>query len=496
MLNFIDKKLVQRSIEEDFPKISVMVIGDLMLDQYFWGKVSRISPEAPVPIVNIERKTCSLGGAGNVALNLIALGCKVELLGIIGNDADGDELRQKVQSLGIDSKGLLLDPDRPTTVKTRIISDSQQMMRLDSEVSSFISEDTERDLLKASLEIIDTVDVVILSDYAKGVLTDRFLSSFLEIANQKKIRVLVDPKRKDFSAYANASAITPNRSESQNAISRPLVTDLDFELAATEFKDKHNFESVLITRSEQGMTLLSDGMIRHFRTQAKQVFDISGAGDSVISVLAAGLAAGLSWQEATELANLGAGIAVQKVGTSPVTANELIQVLEQEGVSSVNSKILVIDELLRKIAGWRSEGKKIAFTNGCFDILHVGHVVYLDKTRSLADILVVGLNSDASVRRLKGSQRPINIETDRARVLAVLEPVDAVILFEGDTPIDLITAIKPDILAKGADYKEEDVVGAEFVRSYGGDIQLISLVDGRSTTGTLTKISKDKNTHC
>jgi D-beta-D-heptose 7-phosphate kinase / D-beta-D-heptose 1-phosphate adenosyltransferase len=495
MLNFIDKKSVQISIKEHFPQISVMVIGDLMLDRYFWGKVSRISPEAPVPIVNIERKTCSLGGAGNVALNLITLGCKVELLGVIGNDLDGDELRQKVQSLGIDSKGLLSDPNRPTTVKTRIISDSQQMMRLDGEVSSFISEDTERDLLKASLERIDTVDVVILSDYAKGVLTDRFLSSFLEIANQKKIRVLIDPKRKDFSVYANAAGITPNRSESQNATSRPLVTDLDFELAAKEFKDKYNFESVLITRSEQGMTLLSNSMIWHFHTQAKQVFDISGAGDSVISVLAVGLAAGLSWPEATELANLGAGIAVQKVGTSPVTADELIQVLEQEGVSGVNSKVLVIDELLRKIAAWRSEGKKIAFTNGCFDLLHVGHVMYLDKARNLADVLIVGLNSDASVRRLKGSLRPINIESDRARVLAALEPIDAVIVFGDDTPIDLITAIKPDILAKGADYREEDVVGAEFVRSYGGDIQLIPLVEGRSTTRVLNEISKDGSIH-
>jgi D-beta-D-heptose 7-phosphate kinase / D-beta-D-heptose 1-phosphate adenosyltransferase len=488
MLNFIDKKIVRESIQLQFPQIKIMVIGDLMLDRYFWGSVSRISPEAPVPVVNIQKKTCSLGGAGNVALNLIALGCNVDLLGIVGHDADADELRQKAADLGIDIKGLLSDPSRPTTVKTRIVSDSQQMMRLDSEVSTFISEEIERDLLKISCEKLDTVDIAILSDYAKGVLTDRFLSSFLDLANQKKVRVLVDPKRKDFSAYANACAVTPNRSESQIALGHSLVTDLDFELAAKEFQDKYNFESVLLTRSEQGMTLLSDGIIRHFPTQAKQVFDISGAGDSVISVLAAGLAAGLSWPEATELANLGAGIAVQKFGTSPVTADELIQVLEQEGVSSINSKVLGIDDLQRKIAAWRSEGKKIAFTNGCFDILHVGHVVYLDKTRDLADILIVGLNSDASVRRLKGSQRPLNIEIDRARVLAALEPVDAVILFEDDTPIDLIITIKPDILAKGADYTEKDVIGAEFVRSYGGEIKLIPLVEGRSTTKILNKI--------
>jgi D-beta-D-heptose 7-phosphate kinase / D-beta-D-heptose 1-phosphate adenosyltransferase len=488
MLKFIDKKVVQETIRSQFPQIKIMVVGDLMLDRYFWGNVSRISPEAPVPVVNIQKKTCSLGGAGNVALNLIALGCNVELVGVVGNDTDADELRQKVADLGIDIKGLISDPSRPTTVKTRIVSDSQQMMRLDSEVSSFISEEIEQDLLKISCAKLDTVDMVILSDYAKGVLTDKFLSSFLDFANQKKVRVLVDPKRKDFSAYTNACAVTPNRSESQIALGHSLVTDLDFELAAKEFKNKYNFESVLLTRSEQGMTLLSDGIIRHFPTQAKQVFDISGAGDSVISVLAAGLAAGLAWPEATELANLGAGIAVQKVGTSPVTADELIQVLDQEGVSSLNSKILGLEDLLRKIAAWRSEGKKIAFTNGCFDILHVGHVVYLDKTKGFADILIVGLNSDASVRRLKGSQRPLNIETDRSRVLAALEPVDAVILFEGDTPIDLITAIKPDILAKGADYREEDVVGAEFVRSYGGDIQLIALVEGRSTTEILNRI--------
>ncbi len=488
MLKFIDKKIVQESIRSQFPRIKIMVIGDLMLDRYLWGNVSRISPEAPVPVVNIHRTTSSLGGAGNVAMNLIALGCNIELIGVVGNDNEADELRQKVADLNIETSGLLSDPSRPTTVKTRIISDSQQMLRLDSEVSSFISEEIEQTLLKISCEKLDCVDIVILSDYAKGVLTDRFLSSFLDIATQKKIRVLVDPKRKDFKAYANACAVTPNRAESQIALGRSLATNLDFELAAKEFKNKYNFESVLLTRSEQGMTLLSNDIIYHFQTQAKQVFDISGAGDSVISVLSAGLAAGFTWPEATELANLGAGIAVQKVGTSPVTADELIQVLEQEGVSSLNSKILGLDDLLRKIAAWRSEGKKIAFTNGCFDILHVGHVVYLDKTRGLADILVVGMNTDASVRRLKGPQRPLNVETDRSRVLAALEPVDAVILFEDDTPINLIMAIKPDILAKGADYREEDVVGAEFVRSYGGDIQLIALVEGRSTTEIFNRI--------
>jgi D-beta-D-heptose 7-phosphate kinase / D-beta-D-heptose 1-phosphate adenosyltransferase len=345
----------------------------------------------------------------------------------------------------------------------------------------------EQSLLHASAERLDSVDIVILSDYAKGVLTDWFLLSFLALANQKKVRVLVDPKRQDFAAYANASAVTPNRSEAQSAIGRSLLTDADFEVAARELQDLHHFESVLMTRSEQGMTLLSNGVISHFRTQAKQVFDISGAGDAVISVLAAGLAAGLSWPEATELANLGAGIAVQKIGTSPVTADELVQVLEQEGVSAANSKILILDDLLRKIAAWKAEGKKIAFTNGCFDILHVGHVVYLDQARGLADILIVGLNNDASVRRLKGPQRPLNLEFDRARVLAALEPVDAVILFEEDTPLDLITAIRPDVLVKGADYQEEEVVGAQLVRSYHGDVQLIPLVEGRSTTGILKK---------
>jgi D-beta-D-heptose 7-phosphate kinase / D-beta-D-heptose 1-phosphate adenosyltransferase len=299
--------------------------------------------------------------------------------------------------------------------------------------------------------------------------------------------VLVDPKRKDFGAYANAGAVTPNRAELGAAMGRALETDEDFEWAARALQKQYNFEAVLMTRSEQGMTLLSEGVVNHFPTQAKQVFDISGAGDAVISVLAVGLAAGLSWPEATELANLGAGVAVQKVGTSPVTADELVQVLEQEGVSAANSKILMLEDLLRKIAAWRAEGKKIAFTNGCFDILHVGHVVYLDRARGLADVLIVGLNSDASVRRLKGPQRPLNIESDRARVLAALEPVDGVVLFEEDTPLHLIETIRPDILAKGADYREEEVVGATFVRSYGGDVQLIPLVEGRSTTGILKK---------
>jgi D-beta-D-heptose 7-phosphate kinase / D-beta-D-heptose 1-phosphate adenosyltransferase len=487
MLNFLSKKLVPTLIRQKFPEIRVMVIGDLMLDRYFWGKASRISPEAPVPVVNIERKTHSLGGAGNVALNLVSLGCQVELMGVVGNDVEAEVLRQTVMELGIDSGGLLIDVSRPTTVKTRIISNSQQMLRLDSEVSSFIGNEIEEALLKMSGEKLDAVDIVILSDYAKGVLTDRFLSSFLALADRKKVRVLVDPKRKDFGAYANAGAVTPNRAELQAAMGRALETDGDFEWAARALQKQYNFEAVLMTRSEQGMTLLSEGVVSHFPTQAKQVFDISGAGDAVISVLALGLAAGLSWPEATELANLGAGVAVQKVGTSPVTAEELVQVLEQEGVSAANSKILILEDLLRKIAAWQAEGKKIAFTNGCFDILHVGHVVYLDRARGLADVLIVGLNSDASVRRLKGPQRPLNIEADRARVLAALEPVDAVVLFEEDTPLHLIETIRPDILAKGADYREEEVVGATFVRSYGGDVQLIPLVEGRSTTGILKK---------
>jgi D-beta-D-heptose 7-phosphate kinase / D-beta-D-heptose 1-phosphate adenosyltransferase len=487
MLTFLRKKSAQDLIQKQFPNISVMVIGDLMLDQYFWGNASRISPEAPVPVVNIERQTWSLGGAGNVAYNIVSLGCRVELIGIVGEDAEAESMRQRAIELGIGSSGLLIDPSRPTTTKTRVVSNAQQMMRLDREVASFISKEMEQSLLHASAERLDSVDIVILSDYAKGVLTDHFLLSFLALANQKKVRVLVDPKRQDFAAYANASAVTPNRSETQSAIGRSLLTDADFEVAAKELQDQHHFESVLMTRSEQGMTLLNNGVISHFRTQAKQVFDISGAGDAVISVLAVGLAAGLSWPEATELANLGAGIAVQKIGTSPVTADELVQVLEQEGVSAANSKILVLDDLLCKIAAWKAEGKKIAFTNGCFDILHVGHVVYLDQARGLADILIVGLNSDASVQRLKGPQRPLNLESDRTRVLAALEPVDAVILFEEDTPIDLITAIRPDVLVKGADYQEEEVVGAQLVRSYDGDVQLIPLVEGRSTTGILKK---------
>jgi D-beta-D-heptose 7-phosphate kinase / D-beta-D-heptose 1-phosphate adenosyltransferase len=487
MLNFLNKKLVPTLIHQKFPEIRVMVIGDLMLDRYLWGKASRISPEAPVPVVNIERKTHSLGGAGNVALNLVSLGCQVELIGVVGNDVEADILRQSVMELGLDSSGLLVDASRPTTVKTRVISNSQQMLRLDDEVSGFIGREIEAALLKMSGEKLDAVDIVILSDYAKGVLTDRFLSSFLALADRQKIRVLVDPKRQDFGAYANAGAVTPNRAELQAAMGRALETDEDFEWAARTLQKQYNFEAVLMTRSEQGMTLLSEGVVNHFPTQAKQVFDISGAGDAVISVLAVGLAAGLSWPEATELANLGAGVAVQKVGTSPVTADELVQVLEQEGVSAANSKILMLEDLLRKIAAWRAEGKKIAFTNGCFDILHVGHVVYLDRARGLADVLIVGLNSDASVRRLKGPQRPLNIESDRARVLAALEPVDGVVLFEEDTPLHLIETIRPDILAKGADYREEEVVGATFVRSYGGDVQLIPLVEGRSTTGILKK---------
>ncbi|MBU7583986.1 MAG: D-glycero-beta-D-manno-heptose-7-phosphate kinase [Nostoc sp. TH1S01] len=490
MLQFIQKSTIEKVIKEKFFHCKIAVIGDLILDQYLWGRVSRISPEAPVPVVRLEHETCSLGGAGNVAHNLAALGCQVQLIGVVGIDKEADILRSEILNLNIPTDGLVADITRPTTVKTRVISDSQQLIRLDNESTQKISQKVEQELLEYSIAQLDHVNIVILSDYNKGVLTDDFLQTFLAIAKQKQIPVLVDPKRSDYTAYSGATAITPNRSESELAVKRPLFTDKDFEVAGEELQRKYSFEAVLITRSEKGMTLFSDGKAYHFPTQAREVFDISGAGDSVIAILAASLLAGLSWTEAVELSNLGAGIAVQKVGTSPVYKEELLQVLEQEGISTTNSKILRLPDLIRRIAAWRGEGKKIVFTNGCFDLLHVGHVVYLDKAKATGDILIVGLNADDSVKRLKGPERPIISESDRARVLASLSSVDAVVLFDQDTPIELIEAIKPDVLVKGADYREEQVVGASFVSSYQGEVVLVPLVDDRSTTKIASKIGK------
>jgi D-beta-D-heptose 7-phosphate kinase/D-beta-D-heptose 1-phosphate adenosyltransferase len=490
MLKFLNKTLVQFLIQEKFPEVKVAVIGDLMLDRYLWGRVSRISPEAPVPVIQVERKTSCLGGAGNVACNLAALGCQVHLVGVIGADFEASILTEEMQLANLSTDWLVVDSTRPTTVKTRIIGKSQQVVRLDEESTELVNEDIEQRLLDCSLAVLDNVDAVILSDYNKGVLTDNFLKIFLHKSKLKQIPVLVDPKRKDYTMYIGATAITPNRSESELSLNRTLVSDKDFEIAATEFQKKYAFEAVLITRSEQGITLLHNANVHHLPSQSREVFDVSGAGDCVIATLAASLSAGLSWAEATELANLSAGVTIQKVGTTPVRAEELLQVLEQEGIGSANSKVLELRELMRHIAIWRAEGKMVAFTNGCFDLLHVGHVTYLDKAKGMADILIVGLNTDLSVKRLKGSERPITPELDRARVLASLSSVDAVVLFDEDTPIELIRAIKPNILIKGADYQGKEVVGSEFVHSYQGRVELIPLVEDRSTTSIVQKLRR------
>jgi len=488
VFKFIQAASIKKIINKRFSSVKIAVIGDLMLDQYLWGRVSRISPEAPVPVVRVERKTCSLGGAGNVAHNLVALGCQTYLIGVVGIDTEADIVRSEMLRLNIPIDNLVVDPNRPTTIKTRVISNSQQLIRLDNESTEAISHKIEQDLLELSISKLESVDLVILSDYSKGVLTDHFLQTFIPIAKQKQVPVLVDPKRIDYTAYSGATAITPNRAEAELALKRSLVSDRDFEVAGQEFQQKYSLEAVLMTRSEKGMILFSQGRAYHFPTQAREVFDISGAGDAVIAILAASLSSGLSWLEAVELSNLGAGVAVQKVGTAPVYKEELLQAIEQEGISKTNSKILQLPDLIRQLAAWRAQGKKIVFTNGCFDLLHVGHVVYLEKSRALGDVLIVGLNGDNSVKRLKGPERPLVSEGDRARVLASLSSVDSVTLFEQDTPIDLITAIKPDILVKGADYREEEVVGSSFVQSYQGQVALIPLVDDRSTTKIVNKI--------
>lgn len=490
MLKFIQKSTIEKTITEKFSGIKIAVIGDLMLDRYLWGRVSRISPEAPVPIVKLERKTCSLGGAGNVAHNLAALGCQVRLLGVVGTDIEADILRNEILNLNISPDGLVVDLTRPTTIKTRVVSDSQQLIRLDNESAKTVKQEIEQELLRRSIAQLNDVNLVILSDYSKGVLTDNFLQTFLTAAKQKQVRVLVDPKRSDYTAYTGATTITPNRSESELALKRSLISDKDFEIAGQELQQKYSLEAVVMTRSEKGMTLFCHNNAYHFPTHAREVFDISGAGDCAIAILAASLSAGLSWPEAVELSNLGAGVAVQKVGTAPVYKEELLQVLEQEGISSTNSKILRSPDLIRQLAAWKAEGKKIVFTNGCFDLLHVGHVIYLEKAKALGDILIIGLNTDNSVKRLKGSERPLITGADRARVLASLSCVNAVTLFDEDTPIDLIKAIKPDVLVKGADYREEEVVGASFVRSYDGEVELIPLVDNRSTSKIVDKIVK------
>ncbi|HEY6007972.1 MAG TPA: bifunctional D-glycero-beta-D-manno-heptose-7-phosphate kinase/D-glycero-beta-D-manno-heptose 1-phosphate adenylyltransferase HldE [Geobacteraceae bacterium] len=468
--------------------VKVLVVGDIMLDEYLWGKAERISPEAPVQVVDVVREDLRLGGAGNVANNLVALGCSVAVCSVVGSDEDGALLRQALTDKGIAVAGIFPDPARTTSRKTRVLASHQQILRIDREVRDPVSPEFERQLAEYVRDRAGAFDVILVSDYLKGVLTERVLETITTVGRSHGIPVVVDPKGNDFGRYRHATILTPNRKEAEFASGVAIRDDSGLERAAGVLLQRAQLEAVLITRSEAGMSLfLADGTSRHIPTVAREVFDVTGAGDTVVAVLGALLACGAGLADAAWLANVAAGIAVGKLGTSTVSPEEIVAEVGR-GHADSDAKIKNVDVLTQLLAADRKRGRRVVFTNGCFDLLHAGHVKYLQKARSFGDLLVLGLNSDVSVRRLKGENRPLIGEAERAHLLAALSCIDYVVIFEEDTPLQLIEAVRPDVLVKGGDYAPEQVVGKDFVESYGGRLELVEFVDGKSTTGIIEKI--------
>ena len=476
---------VLERIEHGWPELRVMVVGDVMLDRYIRGEVSRISPEAPVPVVRATHQSEQPGGAANVAMNLARLGARVTLAGFTGGDENERALRALLARDGIDSV-FLADEDYPTITKLRILGGSQQMLRLDSERQDGRPAAHAQRLLEAVEPQLASCDAVILSDYAKGVLTAETCQPLIRAARQRGIPVLVDPKSADFSRYRGATTICPNLGELSAAVrakSPEEAGSLESMLHAGQgMVAEFELDFLTATLSEKGIALVGRESVQIDPAQARQVFDVSGAGDTAIAVLTLGLAAGLDPFTAIQLANLAAGIVVGKVGTVPIEKHELLAALTPAIGLHAAEKVVSRSELKARVAAWRANGERVAFTNGCFDLLHVGHITVLEKSRQTADRLIVAINSDDSVKRLKGPSRPIVGERERARVLSALGCVDAVAVFDEDTPLELILAVRPDILVKGGDYSVETVVGATEIAAWGGQVRIVPTVEGYSTT--------------
>ncbi len=468
--------------------IKALVIGDLMLDEYLWGRAERISPEAPVQVVDVNREDLRLGGAGNVANNMAAFGCGVYICGIIGRDDNGAHLRRTFSGRGVDTSGIFDVPSRMTGKKTRVLASNQQIVRIDRETRGDITEEEEDLLLSFVRDPAHVWNIILVSDYGKGVLTRRVLEEVISFAGNRGIPVIVDPKGADFTKYRGATIITPNRKEAETASRVPILDEDTLGLAAGRLMEEGGYEALLVTRSAEGMSLfLREREALHIPTVAREVYDVTGAGDTVVAALGLGLACGAGFAEASRLANVAAGIAVGKVGTSIVLPKEVIGSIRHEHQDS-DAKIKNLDALADLVEREKLKGMRVAFTNGCFDLLHVGHVKYLQKARSYGDLLVLGLNSDASVRRLKGEKRPLIGQSERAHILAALDCVDYVVIFDEDTPIRLLETLRPHVLVKGGDYTPDRVVGKDLVESYGGRVELVAFVDGRSTTNIIEKI--------
>jgi D-beta-D-heptose 7-phosphate kinase/D-beta-D-heptose 1-phosphate adenosyltransferase len=476
----------------EFNRRNILVVGDLMLDRYLWGDVERISPEAPVPVVRVNSRSESAGGAGNVAFNLVGLGARVTLVGVRGADEAGRRLgalmhRPSILDLSIECAG------RSTITKTRVVSGGQQLLRLDEEQVRPVGVEIVQAAVGHIATAAQTADAIVLSDYGKGMLQSPDLcAAAVRIAQARGIPILVDPKGRDWERYRGATCLTPNRREIEVFDGALIESDDQLGAVMQRTLRRLDLSRLLVTRGASGMCLMSpDGTPLFIPTIARQVFDVSGAGDTVVATLALAVACKIGFEDAARLANLAAGVVVAKVGTQPINRIELENALRAHGATTSagpHAKVFTCDAALAQVDAWRANGETIVFTNGCFDLLHPGHVHLLNRARELGRRLVVGLNADISVARLKGPGRPILNESDRAAILGALDCVDLVVLFDEDTPERLIARLKPDVLVKGADYRPDQVVGRGIVESYGGRLQLIELLDGYSTTAVARKL--------
>jgi D-beta-D-heptose 7-phosphate kinase/D-beta-D-heptose 1-phosphate adenosyltransferase len=480
-----------KSIISSFSDRTLLVLGDLMIDEYLWGIVDRISPEAPVQVVDVQNRSYVLGGAGNVVNNLVSLGAKVFVSGVIGQDRNGELLQGELKRLGVKIDGLFVDNIRRTTKKTRIVADGQQVLRIDWETKRDIPPGLEEKIITYVGDTVSRYDAVLISDYGKGVLTGWVLQEVIVACRTQRKRVLVDPKGKEFGKYRGASIITANRKEA--AIASGIAIDNEDTLVRVGqgFLKDLELEAALITRGKEGMSLfVHDQSPIHIPAHVREVYDVSGAGDTVLALLGLGTASYLSWLEASYLANMAAGIVVGKIGTASISGDELVDLLATR-TPTPRIKIKDLQELKHIVGYLKAKGKSIVFTNGCFDLLHVGHIDLLRKSRAIGDVLIVALDSDESVRKLKGNQRPIISQEERAHILAALDCVDYVTIFPVNSLRDLLRELRPNILTKGSNYRKEEVVGGEILESYGGQVALIPITEGISTSGIISDILKE-----
>lgn len=475
-------------VTRDMTEKGCLIVGDIILDRYISGEVSRISPEAPIPVLRVQKERTVLGGAANVAGNVRGYHVPTYLAGVVGQDAYGTDILRMLRERDIRYVGVVSE-DRKTTIKSRVIAMSQQIVRVDQEDTCAVPEEESGRLLAGIAAVIDQIAVVVLSDYNKGICTENFCVGLLSMCHDHNVRVIVDPKSTDWTKYRGAALITPNFQEFKAALGRDIDnTESAIQEAASKLLHRYGLKKILVTRSQYGMTLTRiDDKPLTYQTVSQEVYDVSGAGDTVIGTVAALLSKGLSYERAIEVSNYAAGLAVSKAGTYTVTMEEVSDYMHQRG-SGYQTKIIARDKITEVIGEWKKQGEKIVFTNGCFDILHAGHIAYLTMARMLGSKLIVGVNADASVRRLKGDGRPVNSQEARVELLAALQCVDAVTVFEEDTPEELVRAIMPDYLVKGGDYKIEEVAG----RQYAAEVRIIPFREGFSTTGMIERIHQNQ----